>query len=327
MKKTLLTLTLLGAAASLVQAQTSVTIYGQLDIGVVKVEDRPTAIGRGDNNKLGFRGVEDLGGGLQALFQLELRFEPDTGTTESFPSRPLFQGQSRVGLKGDFGTIRLGRGLTTVQEEVVFFEPWLFAANRANLVNFVLAGYNGDPLNKGSSQNRPSNGAFYNTPSFQGFRAGVSLFTKEAVQSSDLTIQTPRVNAYSVSTTYQNGPFNGLIGYERNGLDNTLLSFGGAFKLLPEMTVMGSYARQKLDSNGLTTKGSVIGTRYTIGPGVILVGYGRNKPDNAQRTDQVSVGYEYNLSKRTFLYVDGFNKRAPGIADVSQFDLGINHRF
>jgi predicted porin len=327
MKKTLLALAVIGATAGIAQAQTSVTIYGQVDVGVVKVKNQTTAVGRGDNNKLGFKGVEDLGGGLSAIFQIELRYEPDTGTTESAPNRPLFQGQTRVGLKGDFGTIRIGRGLTTVQEEITAFEPYGFVSNRATLSNFALAGYNGDPLVKGSSQNRFSNAIFYNTPNINGFKGGFSLATKEPLTSADGTVATPKVNAYSVSAAYENGPFAGLLGYERNALDTKFYNISAYYKILPELKLIGSYARQKLDSNGLVTKGTVIGTRYTIGPGDLLFGYGRNKPDNTARTDQYSLGYEYNLSKRTFLYLDGLNRRSPGVANINQFDLGISHKF
>ena len=123
MKKSLLALTLLGAFAGVAQAQTAVQIYGTVDAGITKTTDKTLAIGKRANNTLGFKGTEELGNGLKALFQLEIRYEPDTGTLESV-SRPLFQGQSRVGLQGDFGMIRIGRGLTAFQETVTAFEPW-----------------------------------------------------------------------------------------------------------------------------------------------------------------------------------------------------------
>jgi predicted porin len=117
MKKSLVALALMGAVGA-AHAQSSVTIYGTVDAGVSRTThttNDATQIGKRDNNKLGFRGVEDLGNGLKALFQLEIRYEPDTGTLEN-GNRPFFQGQSRVGLQGSFGTVRLGRGLTAFPE-------------------------------------------------------------------------------------------------------------------------------------------------------------------------------------------------------------------
>jgi predicted porin len=127
MNKTLLALALLGAYAGAAQAQSSVTIYGNLDAGVIKRTDQTVNIGKRANNTLGFRGSEELGNGLKAIFQLEVRYEPDSGTIEQGAGgiqRPLFQGQSRVGLTGGFGTFRLGRGLTAFQESSIAFEPF-----------------------------------------------------------------------------------------------------------------------------------------------------------------------------------------------------------
>jgi predicted porin len=146
--------------------QSSVTIYGTLDAGISKLTGGTTAVGKRDNNKLGFRGVEDLGSGLSALFQLEIRYEPDTGVIESTNSRPLFQGQSRVGLQGDFGTVRLGRGLTAFQETSTLFEPWSgMPAVAGYQTDLQVAGYTTDPMSPvGNSLNRFSNAVFYNSP-------------------------------------------------------------------------------------------------------------------------------------------------------------------
>ena len=90
----------LGAFAGVAHAQTSVQIYGNIDVGVNKSSGQTLNIGKRAANTLGFKGTEDLGNGLKALFQIEMRYEPDTGTTENGNNRPLFQGQTRVGLRG-----------------------------------------------------------------------------------------------------------------------------------------------------------------------------------------------------------------------------------
>jgi len=83
MKKSLLALAVLGAITGVAHAQSAVQVYGIIDAGISKKTDTTLAIGKRDNNRIGFKGTEDLGGGLKALFQLEIRFEPDTGTTEA----------------------------------------------------------------------------------------------------------------------------------------------------------------------------------------------------------------------------------------------------
>lgn len=341
MKKSLLALAALGMIAGVAQAQTAVTVYGAIDIGIVKAKDKTTSIGRGDNNKLGFKGTEDLGGGLTALFQLEMRYEPDTGTTEASPNRPLFQGQSRVGLKGDFGMIRLGRGLSAAQEVMGNYEPWSFDSNRANLVAYSTAGFNGDPFVTGSSQNRFSNGLFYNSPTVGGFSGGFSIATKEAIGNG-----TPFDHPISVSASYNNGPFSGAINYERNGLETKFWNLGASFKVTPEIKLMGSYATQKITRNitapyaalpagaDVKTDAYLLGGQFTVGSGVILAGYGHSDTKavgTSTKTRQFSVGYEHNLSKRTFLYADFSNGRVSPPAGPSvtthMVDVGVHHNF
>jgi predicted porin len=247
MKKSLLALALMGAF-SIAQAQSSVTIYGTLDAGVSRRTDTDvTAVGKRDNNKLGFRGVEDLGSGLKALFQLEIRYEPDTGVIES-TVRPLFQGQSRVGLQGDFGTVRLGRGLTAFQETSTFYEPWSgMPAVAGYQTDLQVAGYTSDPMSvAGNSLNRFSNAVFYNSPVIGGiFQLNVTVATKEANNNPVIigrgTAAAPQfpansmapVNPYSVSATAGQGPYSVYAAYERNAVSTKLWSVGAYFKPMP----------------------------------------------------------------------------------------------
>src|SRR6476661_5999657 len=185
MKKSLVAVALLGAFAGIAQAQTAVQIYGTVDAGFIKRTDQTLAIGKRASNTLGFKGTEELGNGLKALFQIEMRYEPDTGTVEN-NTRPLFQGQSRVGLQGDFGMIRLGRGLTPCQEVVGSFEPWHGLPSQAGFYTDIsIAGFNSTPLDQGTavngavtatgqSNNRVSNAVFYNSPVVNGFQVNAS---------------------------------------------------------------------------------------------------------------------------------------------------------
>lgn len=349
MKKSLVALALLGAFASAAQAQSSVTIYGTLDAGVSKTTDKTTAIGKRDNNKLGFKGVEDLGSGLKALFQLEIRYEPDTGTVEN-NTRPLFQGQSRVGLQGDFGTVRIGRGLTAFQESSTAFEPWNGIGSPAGFqTDLAIAAYTSDPLGVASnSKNRFSNAVFYNTPVIGGFQLNATVASKEGISGGSAvvgkgTLLLPQYAAeaqaaavpYSLSGTYNNGPIGAMLAYERNAVETKLWSVAASFKPVPELKVMGSYQRQDEDHTKATntkTKAWVLGANYTMGPGKLLVGYGQKNPDGAAfKTKQASVGYEYSLSKRTYIYADLSNKKAPAVAPASEsvnfYGLGMHHDF
>src|SRR5690606_10200795 len=114
MKKSLLALAVLGTFSGAALAQSSVTIYGVADAGIAYTDNGNPAgeqwsveSGQQSGSRLGFKGTEDLGGGLSAIFTLESGFNLDNGT--SAQGGRLFGRQAWVGLNGGFGTVKLGR--------------------------------------------------------------------------------------------------------------------------------------------------------------------------------------------------------------------------
>jgi predicted porin len=356
MKKSLMALAFLGAFAGVAHAQTAVQIYGTVDAGFIKRSDQTLNIGKRASNTLGFKGTEELGNGLKALFQLEMRYEPDTGTTEA-TNRPLFQGQSRVGLQGDFGMVRLGRGQTPFQETVGAFEPWHGLPTPAGFyTDLTVAGYNSQPLDPaGSSNNRFSNGFWYNSPAnlWGGFQINAAVATKEANGGAAIIgngipaapqygpNSEASANPFSVSTTYNNGPVAAMLAYERNAIETKVWSLGGAFNVIPDLKLMATYTRQDQGhvlAFNPRTKAWVLGATYTMGPGKLLAGYGQKHPDGLTKTKQMSLGYEYSLSKRTYLYLDASRKKDSSNQNVfprptatgatfNHYDVGVNHSF
>jgi predicted porin len=344
MKKSLLALALLGAFAGSAQAQSSVQIYGNLDLGVVKSSNVEAGIGKRANNTLGFKGTEELGSGLKAIFQLEMRYEPDTGTLES-GSRPLFQGQSRVGFTGGFGTFRIGRGLTAYQESSIAFEPFHgIPAPQGFQADIHVAGYNSDPMSAtGNSRNRFSNAVFYNSPEFSGFQINTTIGSREANgggsyvgRGTALLPQFPggvaKVNPYSISATYKNGPGALMLARERNAVESEVTSLAGYVMLAPVTKLMFSMTHLDEEQNRLTgqnTKAWVLGANHTMGAGKILAGVGSKHMEGAPKVRQYSLGYEYSLSKRTYLYADLSKKKGVVSADtsVNTYAVGMNHSF
>jgi predicted porin len=367
MKKSLMAVALFGAIAGTAQAQTAVQIYGNVDVGVVKRSGDTLSIGKRAANTLGFKGTEDLGNGLKALFQLEVRYEPDTGTVEN-NTRPLFQGQSRVGLQGDFGMVRLGRGLTPFQEVVGSFEPWHGLPTPAGFYTDIsVAGFNTEPLAAGSTvngvvtsgganNNRISNAVFYNSPVLAGFQVNASWATKEATggpalagigagSASYAANTSATANPFSVAATYNNGPAAAMLAYERNAIESKVWSVAGSFSVTPALKLMATYSHQDQEHTNTyrpTVKGALIGATYAVGPGKLLAGYGvKQQEENFYQHDlltrQLSVGYEYSLSKRTYLYVDASRKKnvfgftntglINNVRSVNHYDVGLNHSF
>ncbi len=356
MKKSLLAAAILGACAGVAQAQSSVVIYGNLDAGLIKRTTQSLAIGKRANNTLGFKGAEDLGTGLKALFQLEIRYEPDSGSIEQGAggvTRPLFQGQSRVGVQGAFGMVRIGRGLTAFQESSIAFEPFHgIPSPQGFQTDLTVAGYTSDPLGfVGNSTNRFSNAVFYNSPEINGFQVNATVGTREAATGSAAIIgrgtvaapqykvgADPSANPYSVSATYKNGPAALMLAVERNAVETRLWSVAASVSPTPALKLMASRTHQDRGhtmANNEEASAWVVGANYTVGAGKFLAGYGHKAQGllnwKDQKTKQMSLGYEYSLSKRTYIYVDASNKKGPASAtqpsSMNIYALGVNHNF
>jgi predicted porin len=135
MKKSVHSLTVLAAlcASGFAQAQSNVQVYGLIDAGVEYVNhanangDSVARVISGGKNtsRWGFRGSEDLGDGLKAVYGLEGGILLDTGAADG----ALFKRQAYVGLDGKFGRVVVGRSFTTVYDFVIKFDPMGFAPN------------------------------------------------------------------------------------------------------------------------------------------------------------------------------------------------------
>lgn len=157
MKKQLITLSILAAFAGMAHAQTNVTIYGIIDTGYAKETGSDWQMSFWDYNRLGFKGTEDLGGGMKATFQIEKRFDPGKGSTLGND----FDGASNVGLAGNWGAIRLGRINSLEVENFRRFDPF----NEQGVSSTLLSTLN---------FNRLSNMARYDSPVWGGFSFSAS---------------------------------------------------------------------------------------------------------------------------------------------------------
>lgn len=318
MKKSVLAIAALTACAGMAQAQSNVTIYGVVDVGLIKSTGSTMQVGKGDYNRLGFKGVEDLGNGLKANFRLETRFQPDTGTTEGNGQRPLFQGRSIVGLSGAFGAVKLGRDLTAVQDPASDYDP--FGFQTVGTLDAVTGNYMSD-TSTASSGNRFSNAVFYSTPVMQGFQVNVSVASKEPLNG----VPVVNANPYSIATTYANGPVAAMVGYERATNEDKFWTLNGAYKVGPA-NLMASYSRYNR-VNSIHDTNWLIGADIALPTGAVKVGYGQIKPENAGADKQASLGYWYSLSKRTMLYTDVTSRRPNAGSTNNAIDLGIHHTF
>lgn len=313
MKKSLIALAAV-AASGAAFAQSSVTVFGVVDTSVAyeKGDESWSGMQNGglSTGRLGFRGTEDLGGGLKANFWLEGQVDTDNGGNGF-----NFKRRSTVGLSGNFGEVRLGRELTAAYNAVSRYDVFGDVGYGASLLfkDTVADAHN----------NRRSNMVTYLSPNFSGFRVNVNYAFGEGSEST-----LKRGAYFGTGITYDNGPLSLGLGIERQntagtppvgfpvvdgvaaGSRLTSYAFGGSYDF-GVVKLNGAYRLAKnrafaADSD-LDGQALVIGLSAPVGAaGVAKISYGHYEHEIAgakdAKADQLALGYVHNLSKRTALY-------------------------
>ena len=302
MKKSLIALAVL-AASGAAMAQSSVTLYGVLDTGLTysKGEESVygmTHVGGNVNSRLGFRGVEDLGNGLKATFNLEAGMGVDDGNNymDKDSNGMAFRRTSTVGLAGNFGEVRLGRMLTSSYLAVSRYDAFGDTGIGASLAwNGTETGY----------APRTENAISYSSPNFSGFKIGAEYGFGEKQKARDSRY-------FGMGATYDNGPLSLGLGYDRlnsNTMDGLLAAsdlktvhLGGAYNF--GVAKLLAFYKQSKVSNAPKFKTFGLGVSAPVGAaGEVRASYNNYKiSDDNGKADQLSLGYVHNLSKRTALY-------------------------
>ena len=308
MKKSLLALAVLGAFAGAASAQSSVTLYGKLDLGFAKAAgSADKQVADGSKSRVGFRGVEDLGGGLKAMFQFEHRFNPDDGTVTN---AAFWHGISTVGLGGSFGTVNLGRQYTAAYSLATgVIDP--FGGD-------TVAGLRGESLTKSVARLRTDNSVRYDG-AFGGLKVAADIAETPAGG-----VDRP----YSVAAQYAAGPFMVAASYDNpTGANDNLATLGGSYTFGPAKVSLG-IGRGDNNSN-VRVKQALAGVTVSVGAaGQVLAGYAQEEVGTADATKKVSLGYRHNLSKRTQLYTDV--TRVNDLLSKTEktgYDFGVIHTF
>jgi predicted porin len=376
MKKTLVALAVLASTGAF--AQSSVSIYGALDVGygklkggeaglnnvnyVVPASQSTTALTNAfarsgiTTNFIGFRGVEDLGGGMAATFNLQTG-----GLDMSTGSNALaFSRESNVGLTGGFGALKLGRSVSTICSAGCSFD-YNYISNASA---FALIGLSAASIKTSS---RRSNQIEWASPTVNGFTARISQVMKgDAIEDSTFSADAALTKSagrtiglnYKAATTvalnYAEGPFRAVFASEGNNSNSTAqrtatftaveYNFGVA-KVLAARTVNtnkgGSVAAAQslgaaaTNNNGTSALGNVAGTTSGAGTGFAInvpVGLANIGFQTAKNTENGTKANEvfarYALSKRTELYsymgkTSGVNAVANGYFPAATYNTNV----
>lgn len=313
----------LAAMAGPAQAQDGVTLSGLFDIGVYRGFDKRDNVGTIQRSHVTLSGSEDLGGGLAATVKLQTRFEADTGGTE-LGGKPFWHGESTVGLKGGFGHLRFGRALDVVSNNDWSFDPWYnFDRIASPAWNNWHWNYATDRTSNsgGAEYGRLSSGVFYDSPRMAGFTVHFSGSFEDSPGAGGGTGD----NA-GLALGYAGGGVTGLLAASRNSSGDTV-QFAGLAWTTGAWTLMGAVDRSVYDAVvDSTAKVWSAGLRYAMGVTTLKAGYARRDVDGND-TDFIGLGADYNLSKRTTLYVSLGRNDTDGAPTRTAYGAGIGHAF
>ena len=308
MKKSLLALAVLGAFAGVASAQSSVTLFGTVDLSGMYVKNSGSAKRLSltqdgiNSSQLGFRGVEDLGGGLKASFILLAGVNADTGTANG----KFWNRRSTVSLISNGGELRLGRDYTPTFWNQTIFDA--FGTNGLGSSINVRQLYGGTRMDNSIGYLLPSN--------LGGFYGQAMVAAGEGGSTAD------RPGRYvGARVGFAAGPFDvsGAYGTQRFAFNTTLGTpgfnvIGLAGETQKTYNVGGSYDFGFLKLLGYYDHESVTGgsekmfslsTVIPFGQSEVHLGYDYSKLDRSgvtSKTNQFKATYQYNLSKRTAMY-------------------------
>ncbi|MCY4755318.1 porin [Pelomonas aquatica] len=319
----------LAAVAAPAFAQSSVTLWGRLNTSVESQKfgnnDRMVAV-QNNSSRLGFRGTEDLGGGLKASFNLEHGFKSDTGTLQTFggPSNTFWSRQANVELSGDFGTVRLGTW---------FPDSYFSTVDRTSNHNHD-TGTSSDALFSDFAFARRTNKVGYFSPTFEGFSFIVSAHAGEGAANDsrafDLSANYEVAGLHVAATYAQADAVGAWAKHKAFGLESDY-AFG-------PFLVTGYYQREQVDGFKSRDIGR-LSAMYTLGQSEFHVNVGgtRSGSDGTFKNggaSQWTLGYNYNLSKRTKVYgfytsIDYKDPVQNASSDnfKSSLAVGIRHNF
>ena len=362
MQKNLVAFLVFGVAASTVQAQTNVDIYGIIDGGYVKRTGRDPGMAANNESRIGFRGSEELGGGLKAVFELERRLDVATGQATArynandflggMPARNQaardWQGAANVGLASDaWGILRIGRVNNPVVESYRKIDPF----NNYSVGASLTADGNALYSEQLASTLR------YDSPNWGGFSFGLS-WTVSRDDRSNPSVSEYSNDGWSIGLQYDNGPLLLLGNFSRpaNSDSSNVWNLGAAGRFgnvivsvgyqdtrvtagVAEWITDGTRFAGKFKGRDARQREAILGLQWNAGPGQFNASF-----NHAVLAHKYSAGYTWNLSRRTavygilsyldakdsaggWLYSGGLDGRGLERDSVTSMQIGMTHRF
>ena len=328
MKKSLIALAVAGAFAAPAFAATSnVDVYGVLNIAIQDTDVAGSDMTILDNtSRIGFKGSEDLGGGLKAIWQIESALGGN-GTTAIGGADMAANRNTFVGLAGGFGTVLMGRHDT----------PYKLGTVSLDIFGDTIGDYNlgrtdGVELLMNAHDHRNGQALAYISPTWSGFHFAVAGVMSNGEAGSALINQsTDTLDAVSATAVYANGPLFASLSYQKAedagaaaGLQDSKGVKLGVGYTFGDAKV--GFVYEDISGAAGERDSWLINGAYNMGPIVLKAQYGQVDAGAADQ-NAWAMGLDYNLSKRTAAYVVYANGDNDAGDDVSGWNLGMKHSF
>jgi predicted porin len=343
---------MLALAGSSAEAQ--VTLYGILDAGAryssgltaanAASNGSTTSVGSGINttSRFGFRGSEDLGGGLRATFNLESGILVDTGAQAN--ATKLFDRAATVGLQGAFGQVTIGRQTTLLADANSQFDPIRsrFAGFNPNIAIAALSQHRLG-IEYGAAGSNAGSFRLDNSIKYSGTFSGITLRAMHSF--GEQSGNTSSLSSTGAGASFATGPVSFGGSYQRfvtaNNLDLKGYYVGATANLAPHQLSI-SYAQSTAETTATAeTRNKTYGIGGVINlsaANAIVLGVYRVERSRTGQSDdgfdRIIAFWEHNLSKRTTLYIEADHTRwrngYQGVGAKSSatgFSIGAKHSF
>jgi predicted porin len=321
-------------------AQSNVTMYGVMDAALAREETGTPGqkstwkvnSGNQSSSRIGFRGTEDLGNDLKAMFNIEAGVALDTGAADS----NLFQRRAVVGLESAAGLMTVGREYSPIAAVAAMSDVFGQGFYGTNLSAFGAQGAN-------RLTRRLDNSVNFKSSAWNGLRGYL------AYSAGEKTVD-PSGNLYGAALEYTYGIVGLSAGYhqiKRLAIEEDKeMAFGASLKL-DAFDIKGNFLQADNAGPNNKYKQYNIGAAFTMEANKFFVNYQQQKLESGAKGKTIAVAYTYSLSKRTNVYasyatldnnargVFGINSSSTNVtpaatalgADPKALSLGLRHTF
>jgi len=322
------------AGGGMTAAAADVTVMGHIDTAIVSVDP----VSGSDDITLecttcsvGFKGSEDLGNGLKAIFKLDFQYDSvnrntgkasstDDGTyvTSVSDTSSITDRDQWLGLKGNFGQVRIGTISTGYKSHGAKLDPLYRTALQGRSHGLQSRFHTGadDEL-----RGRATNTIRYDSPSFNGVNV-VAHYTLDPSKTPE------DEDPFGIGVSYKNGGIYAFADYLDNNqsgsAEDSVWKVGGMYSM-DNIAVMAQYEAWD-DGDSADYDIWHIGGSYTMGSNMLYVAFG-SEDNEGTDTDAWTLAAMHSMSKRTKVYV-GFNQEdESGAGETDTFGLGMKHKF